>query len=1003
MLHVVFRGIIAIVLSATLIACGGGGGSSDTPNNTAPDNNNGTVTPTTYNRYLPAGNDIRLYYNNNGAAAYFSGDISVNGTDGRILSYPGGGRHYFQSTEDRIALLGYFAPEIEVSGIGVFSVDLRLNTPVVLWQEGMQASSSADYSGTGTVDISPTYGQRDITFSGSQRIWHEEIETPFGPAQAKVVSVYLSANTTIDGASVVLNYEINFWLVENIGVARLIENNVYSNLSRFTGNDPDGDGVPEPFDLFPEDSGKTYDTDNDGIANEEDPDDDNDGTEDTADAFPLDPTEQKDTDGDGVGDNRDYDIDGDGYANISDAFPSDPSENSDWDGDGIGDNADPDDDNDGVDDETDLFPRVAGESTDFDNDGMGDNGDRDDDNDGVDDVDDYYPFDASRHAKLALTNAAHAITYVRGSPNPIYTVTTTLYAPDLDWDLGALASGISADQTSGSGSGAITFTIDMTQVDRAVAEFETEISVLDSDDRESVRFDLTHELPAFTFAQEELELDAQYGWDETQAINQLSLNTGSNRYAADIEVTFPIAESWTAPTALEVSGEKQVLSFEFDPSKFSEGLHEGLVTVTTEVDGETITGSFILRVKASTNRLVARDIGVSLSHFPGIDRTQHAVLIDDSYWIGGIPWTASTDAEWLHIDDNGVTGEPLNISALTDGLLQDTLYLATINISSTNPAIEGTEKIHVGLWVGSADPEPKHYASVADDQYRQIAADPLRPFLYASRESQVDIYNVYTGELVDSKDLNLSVINSLTVSSDGKFLYASSNVDKRITQVALHDWSENLWQFDSSSTLLRLRFGRVNGTPFVVPYYASSPLHGETGAAISQNFSFGGDDDWVFSPDGRSYCHTFSSSIRCDSVTYSSLSNTLKREFLWQDSTLGGNDVAISNDGKYVYTGDDVNKFDALTGEWLMELPVTGRLMALDAGPDGELAVGTSWVYGELDFWRLDSAGNVTLSDRLSSSSASILQGQMYLSADGLMTMALFGNSDKTIVFSRNY
>jgi hypothetical protein len=72
-----------------------------------------------------------------------------------------------------------------------------------------------------------------------------------------------------------------------------------------TGNDSDGDGVPDDQDAFPNDPNEWNDNDNDGTGDNADPDDDNDGVDDVDDAFPLDPKETQDSDGDGVGDNSD--------------------------------------------------------------------------------------------------------------------------------------------------------------------------------------------------------------------------------------------------------------------------------------------------------------------------------------------------------------------------------------------------------------------------------------------------------------------------------------------------------------------------------------------------------------------------------------------------------------------------------------------------------------------------------------------------------------------------
>lgn len=157
--------------------------------------------------------------------------------------------------------------------------------------------------------------------------------------------------------------------------------------------DDDNDGVPDAQDAFPRDASETLDSDGDGIGNNADSDDDNDGVPDHLDAFPLDPTESSDIDGDGIGDNTDPDRDGDGYGNDEDAFPNDRNEWLDFDGDGIGNNADSDNDNDGVPDSMDAFPFDPSESRDTDGDGIGDNADPDRDGDGYPNAQDAFPDD----------------------------------------------------------------------------------------------------------------------------------------------------------------------------------------------------------------------------------------------------------------------------------------------------------------------------------------------------------------------------------------------------------------------------------------------------------------------------------------------------------------------------------------------------------------------------------------------------------------------------------
>jgi hypothetical protein len=123
------------------------------------------------------------------------------------------------------------------------------------------------------------------------------------------------------------------------------EQNAQFSLDNFkftTVADTDNDGVADDEDAFPNDPSEWLDTDNDGIGNNADLDDDNDGVADSEDAFPLDPSEWSDTDGDGIGDNADLDDDNDGIADTADncplvANPNQEDENGYQDGDGIGD------------------------------------------------------------------------------------------------------------------------------------------------------------------------------------------------------------------------------------------------------------------------------------------------------------------------------------------------------------------------------------------------------------------------------------------------------------------------------------------------------------------------------------------------------------------------------------------------------------------------------------------------------------------------------------------
>ena len=125
-------------------------------------------------------------------------------------------------------------------------------------------------------------------------------------------------------------------------------------------SDIDGDGVENPFDLFPSNPLEHSDFDGDGEGDNADIDDDNDGWWDTEEEWLCNPTSDpknsssvpNDLDGDKICDSMDDDSDNDGYADdIEEQFGTDPNNSSDFppdmDGDTIPDEMDSDRDGDG--------------------------------------------------------------------------------------------------------------------------------------------------------------------------------------------------------------------------------------------------------------------------------------------------------------------------------------------------------------------------------------------------------------------------------------------------------------------------------------------------------------------------------------------------------------------------------------------------------------------------------------------------------------------------------
>lgn len=296
-----------------LAACGGGGsgGGGDT-----------AVAPSSTNSMLPTSSETKWYYSNSTEQTYAT-TTQVAGATAQVLNYPTGGKEYFITNEDSISLAGFYSPYVNVYGVGTFTVDFRFNQPIELLSNNAIAAQK-NFSASGTANINPTYGVRDVTIYGNSAVvGTETVTVPFGTFEATHVKYDLDINATIDGYSFNIPSNVELWFVENIGIVRRIEQGVTLELTDFTAPDTDNDGIPDNLDQFPNDNTESVDTDGDGIGNNQDPDDDNDGVSDDKDGLPLNPNEQIDTDNDGIGNNADTDDDNDGIEDSLDLYPLD--------------------------------------------------------------------------------------------------------------------------------------------------------------------------------------------------------------------------------------------------------------------------------------------------------------------------------------------------------------------------------------------------------------------------------------------------------------------------------------------------------------------------------------------------------------------------------------------------------------------------------------------------------------------------------------------------------
>lgn len=255
-LSIVWRILAPGVLLAVLSACGGGGGGGG-GDSAGGGNNNPPSTADAANSYLPTDPAIVWIYNI-GAGMQFLPASSSNGQVRHALNYNStGGREYFTTSADQIGLHGLYLPLINV-GDGVnYTGDINFNSILPLLRSDWSGSGSLSLNGSGTIDISPTYGRRDVKYIAAVNYTDGiPIKTPYGLFQARIASVSMVLTTTVQGQEFQIPYNVTFWFVKGLGIVRREQEGIVFTLTSIMGMDGDKDTFLDPLDLYPNDGNR---------------------------------------------------------------------------------------------------------------------------------------------------------------------------------------------------------------------------------------------------------------------------------------------------------------------------------------------------------------------------------------------------------------------------------------------------------------------------------------------------------------------------------------------------------------------------------------------------------------------------------------------------------------------------------------------------------------------------------------------------------------------------
>ena len=279
--------------------------------------------------------------------------------------------------------------------------------------------------------------------------------------------------------------------------------------------------------------------------------------------------------------------------------------------------------------------------------------------------------------------------------------------------------------------------------------------------------------------------------------------------------TLSADQPWVTVSPDQGSGPDE-LSFGIDPGALPVGAGASTAEVTlfdltahatarVTVDAIVDAPSFVLSKEA-----------VALSSIPAGGTVLDTVEIRDNGG-GGLPWQATTDADWLRLEPEGeLTPSTLTISADATGLAPG-VHEATVTISpdpaGSSPAgisLDAIPAVSLPVALTVRDSAPARVAlTLPVDNYATngvIVADPARPYVYVTHEGDsVDGYDSDTGEATASFTRPAGKLGRAAIMPDGSQLFVLNPAASEVVRLDLPGLTPSASWTTSAGSLVAFR------------------------------------------------------------------------------------------------------------------------------------------------------------------------------------------------------
>lgn len=449
-----------------------------------------------------------------------------------------------------------------------------------------------------------------------------------------------------------------------------------------------------------------------------------------------------------------------------------------------------------------------------------------------------------------------------------------------------------------------------------------------------------------------------------------------------------------------------------DWSLLSAGLHTGTIRYDLTVGNETFVRDVPVSLDLRPTAVVAATPGMAMTSTPGYSSLIRSTAVQDDVGMP-IAWTASSNQPWLTVAASGAAGETLVMVANPGGLAADNFYEAWVTIGAAGHPDWTTDRVHVGLWVGSTDAPA---VQAIPGNFVGLAVNPVLPHIYLSDGTDLHVHHLYGGARLASLPGRGGLSRSMAVSADGTRLYgtaadAAGGELMRIDVPGLTDVRFGHMTFGLNWNTDPVVPTRIRGRP-VVFTGNTQPLDGESMTSLPYA-------DYTFGPVAvdarrataiavkRAPPNDAVSLIRYAtdlSLVYGGNHSTHLLPMAWIPYPLTSYndlDLAMSADGTQVLSSKreaacQVFRVSDLALQ--VTLPAAPIANNVEAAADGRIACGSADPVGPFDVSVFSSAGNPIATLRMAPNGHSLLARRLVISGDSQWMIGLTDDPGARIV-----